>query len=196
MPSDEALAGWGGVPGSHETWLVVFTKLMQIQFSHQCLDCDHFTHCPNNTAASHYSPWGNAWPVTISHNALRASHYLPQACKFPRAAQEWLCCRFWVTVYHPNLPRPSLTVLCYKRPPWLVGQDQSTRHPECHWQFSCRGTEFQGAKGFGQRFLQSQCSLSLCAEPTTSLPKCPENTMDSHHPSQAWKFPRAAQETL
>lgn len=53
-------------------WPVVFTKLMQSQ----CMTCDHFAQCPEDTTASHRSP---------------------QAHKFPRATYKRLCHKFWVT---------------------------------------------------------------------------------------------------
>lgn len=74
----------GGVPGP-----IVFTRLMQIPFLCQSLACDHFAkHC-ENTAASH--------------------HY-PRAHRSPRAAQEKLWLKLWLTADHQRFPRLSAVV--------------------------------------------------------------------------------------
>lgn len=54
-----APAGQGEVPGSHDSWLVVYRRLMQVQFLHQFLACDLFAKCPESTAARHRSPQGS-----------------------------------------------------------------------------------------------------------------------------------------
>lgn len=138
---DAAVAGWGRVPGSHETWLVIFTKLIQIQLLCQCLVCDHFVQYPKNTAVSPLLASGQCLPC--DHFAKRpenttASHHLLWACKSPRTAQEWLQHRFWIIVHHQNLSGPSRAVYCCQRSRCLVEWGQPPRHPECPQQCSSR----------------------------------------------------------
>lgn len=113
------LAEWSGIPRSHETQLVIFSKSLHIQLLCQHWAHDHFANCPENTVTRHRLPQ--------SHRSLRAIH----------EKHHELC----LTACHQKFLRPPCALHCYKRPLQLVGWDWPPRSQECpqlcstSWQF-------------------------------------------------------------
>lgn len=133
---------------------MLFTRLMQIQLLHQCLTCDHFSKLPEKTVVS---------------------HLLLQACRTPRATQERLQHKVWLTALHQKFSRQQglSTPVKVFHDLWGRANHPSTESAPSDVALGGRAG-FQGAMGGGWVFLQNQCSFATCtcAKPVNTLQKC------------------------